>query len=187
MDFNLNNFHYNRTIRRIKNYKELMENYKRLKRGYHMITTHNRDLSKLINEYKQREEEYKLTIEEYTSKLQEQTSKLQEQTSKLEEQTSKLNNMKRNKLRVKNNLNSIIKKKDDKINGLNNHYEQHIKSLTESYNKIITNLNHKIKDLESKILLKNNIDKTSIDTNKTSIDIENDWHWESLTETDYTN
>ena len=180
MDFNLNNFHYNRTIKRIKNHKELMENYKRLKRGYHMITTHNRDLSKLIEEYKQHEEEYKLTIEEYSCKL-------QEQTSKLEEQTSKLNNMKRNKLRVKNNLNSIIKKKDDKINGLNNHYEQHIKSLTESYNKIITNLNHKIKDLESKVLLKNNIDKTSIDTNKTSIDIENDWHWESLTETDYTN
>ena len=51
MDFNLNNFHYNRTIKRIKNHKELMENYKRLKRGYHMITTHNRDLSKLIEEY----------------------------------------------------------------------------------------------------------------------------------------
>ena len=95
--------------------------------------------------------------------------------------------MKRNKLRLKNNLNSIIENKDNEINALNKHYEQHIKSLTQSYNQIITNLNHKIKDLESKVLLKNNIDKTSIDTDKTSIVIENDWHWDSLTETDYTN
>ena len=166
MDFNLNNFHYNRTIKRIKNNKEVMDNYNRLKRGYHMLAVNNRDLSKLIEEYKQHEEEYKLTIEEYTIKLK---------------------NTKRNKLRLKNNLNSIIEKKDDEINALNNHYDQHIKSLTQSYSQIITNLNHKIKNLESKVLLNNNIDKTSIDTDKTSIDIDNDWQWESLTETDYTN
>ena len=44
MDFNLNNFHYNRTKKRIKNHKELMDNYKRLKRGYHMITTQSRPI-----------------------------------------------------------------------------------------------------------------------------------------------
>ena len=73
---------------------------------------------------------------------------------------------------MKNNLNSIIEKKDDEINALNNHYNQHIKSLTESYNQIITNLNLKIKDLESKVLLNNNIDKTSIDIDKNRINID---------------